>query len=261
MDDRGTRRPVSVAWHRKNVRREDRMERTVSVDSAGNSMGLYEAAPERAARGAVIVVQEAFGVNEHIQDVCRRFSAEGYLAVAPHIFHRSGDPTIAYADGAQTVPHLQQLSAEGLAADLDTTVAYLTSAGFEPDQIAVVGFCLGGSVAFLTAANQALGAAVTFYGAGIGQGRFGMPALVDRAGELKTPWLGLYGDADQSIPSDQVESLRKAVDGAAVATEIVRYPEGTHGFHCDARGSYHEASAKDAWQLTMDWLGAHLVDR
>jgi carboxymethylenebutenolidase len=236
------------------------MEHTVSVESADGAMGLYEARPDGQAAGAVIVFQEAFGVTEHIQDVCRRFSAEGYVAVAPHLFHRSGDPVIAYDDGANTVPHLKQLSAEGLEADLDATLAYLNDAGFQPAQIGVVGFCMGGSVAFLAAARRTLGAAVTFYGGGITQGRFGIPPLADLAGELKTPWLGLFGDGDQSIPVDQVESLRKEVDGT-VPAEIVRYQEAGHGFHCDARGSYHEASAKDAWQQTLRWLRANLASR
>jgi carboxymethylenebutenolidase len=237
------------------------MEHKVSVESADGTMGLFEAKPEGAARGAVIVIQEAFGVTEHIQDVCRRFAAEGYLAVAPHIFHRSGDPVIAYEEAANTVPHLKQLSAAGLEADLDATLAYLLSAGFEASQIGVAGFCLGGSVAFLEAARRALGAAVTFYGGGVTQGRFGIPPLVDLAAELKTPWLGLFGDNDQSIPVDQVEILRKAVAATDVPAEIVRYQEAGHGFHCDARDSYHEASAKEAWRQALLWLNSHLAER
>jgi carboxymethylenebutenolidase len=116
-------------------------------------------------------------------------------------------------------------------------------------------------VAFLAAARGALGAAVTFYGGGVTQGRFGIPPLADLAAELKTPWLGLFGDSDQSIPVDQVEFLRKAVDAAAVPAEIVRYPEAGHGFHCDPRDSYHEVSAKDGWQQTLRWLNAHLASR
>jgi carboxymethylenebutenolidase len=237
------------------------MERTVSVESAGGAMGLYEATPDTPARGAVIVIQEAFGVTDHIKDVCRRFSDAGYLAVAPHIFHRSGDPVIPYSEAASAVPHLTQLSAEGLEADLDATLAYVLGAGFESAQIGVVGFCLGGSVAFLVAARRALGGAVTFYGGGVTQGRFGIPPLADLAGELKTPWLGLFGDSDQSIPVDQVETLRKVVDEADEPTEIVRYPLAGHGFHCDARDSYHETSAKDAWQQTLHWLSTHLASR
>lgn len=222
-------------------------------------MNIFEARPDGQTRGAVIVVQEAFGVNDHIQDVCKRLAAEGYLAVAPHLFHRTGDPVIPYAEGAQTVEHLKGLTSEGLTADLEATFSYLAGAGFQPSQVGMIGFCMGGSVALLAAASREFGGAVTFYGGGIAQGRFGIPPLADLAGDLKTPWLGLYGDLDQSIPVDQVEALEKAVKAAPVTTEIVRYPEGGHGFHCDARGSYHEKSAKDAWQRALRWLGSGLA--
>ncbi|MHB8452253.1 MAG: dienelactone hydrolase family protein, partial [Mycobacteriales bacterium] len=99
----------------------------------------------------------------------------------------------------------------------------------------------------------------TFYGGGVSAGRFGLPSLVDMAPGLKTPWLGLYGDLDQGIPVEQVESLRDAIAKAPVPTEIVRYPEAGHGFHCDARDSYHQPSAGDAWQRTLDWFTGGLA--
>jgi carboxymethylenebutenolidase len=235
------------------------MTQTVSVDSAGSAMNLYDSEPEGDTRGAVIVIQEAFGVNEHIQDVCRRLSAEGYRAVAPHLFHRSGDPVIAYDDMQAVVPHLGQLAADGLEADIDATLEHLASVGFSDNQVGIVGFCMGGSIVVLAAVRHALGAAATFYGGGVTGGRFGMPPLLELAPDLKTPWLGLFGDEDQSIPTDQVEALREAAKKASVPTEVVRYPDATHGFHCDARDSYHEASAQDAWQRTLDWFDAHVA--
>jgi carboxymethylenebutenolidase len=113
-------------------------------------------------------------------------------------------------------------------------------------------------VAFLAGARRALGAAVTFYGGGVKEGRFGMPALVELATELKTPWLGLFGDRDQGIPVADVELLRAEAATAEVPTEIVRYPEAEHGFHCDARPSYHGLSALDAWERTLRWFKTHL---
>jgi carboxymethylenebutenolidase len=235
------------------------MTQTATVESAGSAMKLYDAAPDGALRGAVIVVQEAFGMTEHIQDVCRRFADAGYRAVAPHLFHRSGDPVIAYDDMQSVMPHLGALDAEGLAADVDAALAYLHDAGFSDDRVGIVGFCMGGSVVVFAAANHALGAAVTFYGGGVSNGRFGMPPLAELAPRLQTPWLGLFGDQDPSIPSDQVETLREAAKQAAVPTEVVRYPEAQHGFHCDARDSYHEASAKDGWARTIAWFDSHLA--
>jgi carboxymethylenebutenolidase len=235
------------------------MAQTVTVESAGSAMPAYESAPEGAARGAVIVIQEAFGITDHIEDVCRRLSAAGYHAVAPHLFHRSGDPVIAYDDMQSVMPHLGQLSAEGLESDLAATIAHLANAGFSAAQVGIVGFCMGGSVVVLAAARHPLGAAVTFYGAGVTAGRFGMPPLVELAPTLQTPWLGLFGDSDQSIPVEQVEALREAAKNAPVPTEVVRYSEAGHGFHCDARDSYHASSATDAWQRTLDWFAAHLA--
>jgi carboxymethylenebutenolidase len=235
------------------------MSQTVSVDSAGSTMNVYEAEPNGTARGAVVVIQEAFGVNGHIEDVCRRFSASGYKVVAPHLFHRSGDPVIPYDDMETVMTHMGALSREGLEADVDATLGHLADAGFSGDKVGIVGFCLGGSVVMLAAAQHALGAAVTFYGGGVAKGRFGMPPLVELAPDLKTPWLGVFGDADQSIPTDQVEALREAAKKASVPTEVVRYPEAEHGFHCDARDSYNEASAKDAWQRALAWFDAHMA--
>jgi carboxymethylenebutenolidase len=222
-------------------------------------MRIYDAEPGASARGAVIVVQEAFGVNEHIQDICDRLAAAGYRAVAPHVFHRTGDPVIAYEDMKDVMPHLGQLTSDGLASDIAATIDYLTGDGFELGQIGIVGFCMGGSVVVLAAAAHPLGAAVSFYGGGITTGRFGMPPLLELAPNLQAPWLGLFGDEDQSIPSDQVEALREAAATAAVATEVVRYPDAEHGFHCDARPSYHQSSSKDAWGRTLDWLDTNLA--
>jgi carboxymethylenebutenolidase len=235
------------------------MGENVAVKVGNDTMGLYVSRPAGDARGAVVVLQEAFGVNDHIQDVCRRFSEAGYVAAAPHLFHRSGDPILGYEDMQAVIPFIMQLTAGELEADLEATFAHLAGLGFEGRQVAVVGFCMGGSIAFLAASYWELGAAVSFYGGGITQGRFGMPPLLDLAPTLQTPWLGVFGDLDASIPVDQVEGLRTAAERAGSPTEIVRYPEATHGFHCDARDSYHESSAKDAWPRTLQWLDQHMA--
>jgi carboxymethylenebutenolidase len=237
------------------------MATTVTLATSGGDMALYDVESEGAARGAVIVLQEAFGVNDHIEDVTRRFAHAGYRAVAPHLFHRSGDPVLDYGNFEKILPHMQALTEAGLLEDLDLTLAHLHDAGFAAPRVGVVGFCMGGSVTFLAAARRALGAAVTYYGGGVAEGRFGMPSLVEMAPGLMTPWLGLYGDEDQGIPVDQVEALRAASATASVPTDIVRYPDAGHGFHCDARAdSHHEPSAADAWRRTLDWFGHHLAD-
>jgi carboxymethylenebutenolidase len=214
--------------------------------------------PTGAPIGGVVVVQEAFGVNDHIEDVCRRFAEERYLAVAPHLFHRSGDPKLGYDDLTQVRPHMEALTAEGILTDIDAALARLTGEGLPALRIGAVGFCMGGTVALITAVEREVGAAVTFYGGGVTQGRFGFPPLVELAPRLRAPWLGLFGDLDQGILVEEVEQLRAAAATAATKVEVVRYPEAGHGFHCDQRASYHAASASDAWQRTLDWFARYL---
>ena len=131
--------------------------------------------------------------------------------------------------------------------------------GYADAQIGIVGFCFGGRVSFLVALRRALGAAVGFYGGGIVTGRFPQfPALVDEVASLQTPWLGLFGDQDGSIPVDDVEQLRAALGAAPVDTEIVRYADAGHGFHCDQRADYRADDAADAWRRALDWFATHL---
>ena len=234
---------------------------TLTLDVPGGPMPLYEARPEGAARGAVIVIQEAFGVNDHIEDVTRRFAGAGYHAVAPHLFHRTGAPAFGYDNFADVVPHVMALSDTELLSDVEGALAHLRSAGWSDRQVGIVGFCMGGRVTFLVAGTLALGAAVGFYGGGIVKGRTeAMPSLLPLTTVMRTPWLGLFGDADTSIPVDEVEHLRDELNsGADVDTAIVRYPGAEHGFHCDARASYDEAAASDAWSRTLAWLDDHLA--
>jgi carboxymethylenebutenolidase len=231
---------------------------TVTLKTADGDMALYDAQPEGEARAGVIVVQEAFGVNGHIEDVTRRVAAAGYRAVAPHLFHRTGDPVIDYGDYEKLMPQFAGLSEAGILNDLDAAIAHLGEAGLPSPRIGVVGFCMGGTVAFLAAVSRPVGAAVTFYGSGVTEGRFGMGSMVELTPRLQAPWLGLYGDDDQGIPVDQVEALRGALAAAPVDAEIVRYAGAGHGFHCDMRSDYHPEAATDAWRRTLEWFGKHL---
>jgi carboxymethylenebutenolidase len=230
--------------------------RTLDLDTAHGPMPLYEARPDGGnARGAVVVVQEAFGVNSYIEDVTRRFADAGYHAVAPHLFHRSGGGTAPYDDFAKVIPLYEHLDDDGILVDIDATREHLHAAGWGDSAVGTVGFCFGGRVTFLVALRRQLGAAVGFYGGGIVTQRFPQfPPLVDEVSKLQTPWLGLFGDRDQSIPVEDVEQLRDALTAAPVATEIVRYSEASHGFHCDQRDAYDETAAKDGWNRTLAWF-------
>ena len=216
-------------------------------------------APESSPRGGVVVVQEAFGVNDHIVDVAGRLADAGYLAVVPHVFHRSGDPVLPYDDMSQIIPHFTALTADGILADVDAALAHLAEAGIALAQTGVVGFCMGGTVALAVATRRDVGAAVTFYGGGLGNGRFGFGPLIEEAPRLRAPWLGLFGNLDEGIPVDDVERLRAAAVSSGQATEVVRYADAGHGFHCDQRESYHEPSARDAWSRTIAFFDEHLT--
>ncbi|MGH9078264.1 MAG: dienelactone hydrolase family protein [Acidimicrobiales bacterium] len=229
-------------------------------------MAAYQAEPEAGqppgqARGGVVVVQEAFGVTAHIESVCRRLAAAGWTAVAPALFHRQGAPVLRYDDYASVSPLMAGLEADGIRADIGAALDHLESCGFGPGRSAIVGFCMGGTIAFHTAVDRPLGAAASFYGGGLAEGRFGFPPQLERAKSLRTPMLGLYGDRDRSIPPDQVEALRQALAGARVPAQLVRYPDAEHGFNCDHRPEvYNPQAAGDAWGRTLDWFAAHVEE-
>jgi carboxymethylenebutenolidase len=233
----------------------------LTLTTPDGPMGCYDVTPDTAPRGAVIVIQEAFGVNEHIRGVTRRFAAAGYHAVAPAMFHRAGGGTADYGDFAAVIPLFEGVTDAGILTDVDATTDHLRGAGFTDRAIGIVGFCFGGRVTFLVAARRALGAAVGFYGSGIAsKGMLPFDALIGEAGGLQTPWLGLFGDEDASIPVDDVEAIRAALVSAPVATDVVRYAGAQHGFHCEARpDNFHAEAAADAWSRTLTWLDAHLA--
>jgi carboxymethylenebutenolidase len=234
---------------------------SITVETADGPMRLYEAKPPGEARGAIIVVQEAFGVNPHIEDVTRRAAAAGYHAVAPDFFHRSGpDAVVEYGKFEKVMEYFGDLGSDAsILTDVDAALAHVHAAGFADSRIGVVGFCFGGRVSFLVALRYALGASVGFYGGGIVTGRFPQfPALVEEVASLQTPWLGLFGDQDASIPVEDVETLRGALESAKVDTDIVRYADAGHGFHCDQRPDYRPDDAADAWRRALDWFASHL---
>ncbi|HWL37205.1 MAG TPA: dienelactone hydrolase family protein [Frankiaceae bacterium] len=208
--------------------------------------------------GGVIVIQEAFGVTEHIEDVVRRFEAEGYAACAPDLYHGT---TFGYDDGWNTIrPVMDALTGDGILADVDAAIAALGERGVPKSRVAIVGFCMGGTVALWAGAMRELGAAVSFYGGGVTTSRWpGVPPLVEVAPGLRTPWLGLYGDKDKGIPVEQVEALRAAAALAPVPTRIERFAGAGHAFFNDARkASYDATAAEAAWPMVLSWLRMNL---
>lgn len=230
------------------------------VTTADGPMDLYVALPAGEPRGGIVVIQEAFGVTAHIEQVCELLAAAGHVAVAPALFHRQDKHVFAYDDIPAVMPAMSALTLEALDADLDAAFGHLTALGFAPSQTGIVGFCMGGSVTLYAAGTRALGAAITFYGGGIAKARFGMPAGLESGASLRSPWMGLYGDRDQGIPVDEVEQLRSVAAAADVDSEIVRYANGLHGFNCDDRPDVFDAEiAADARERMVAWFDRYLA--
>jgi carboxymethylenebutenolidase len=203
----------------------------------------------------VIVIQEAFGVDAHVKEVCQRFAGDGWLAVAPHLFYRSGGGTISYEDKDGMTRHLGPLSDTGTLDDIDATMAFVEGRGIPAERTALVGFCLGGRVSFLVAGHRAIGATVGFYGGGIVHGRSETrPSLLGLVPAMKTPWLGLFGATDPTIPAEEVDVLEDALAAAPVDIEVVRFPEAGHAFFNDYKSSFAPEAAADAWARTCAWL-------
>jgi carboxymethylenebutenolidase len=233
----------------------------VKIPVADGEMPAYRATP--ASGGpfpTVLVVQEIFGVHEHIQDVCRRFAKAGYLAIAPSLYARQGDPS-KIADVQQLVTEIvAKVPDAQVMADLDATVAWAEKhASADPARLAITGFCWGGRITWLYAAHSVkLRAGVAWYGRLVTPSDPLHPKQpIDVAASLHAPVLGLYGGEDSGIPLADVERMRAALLAAKSPSEIVVYPGAPHGFHADYRPSYREADAKDGWQRTLAWFAKH----
>lgn len=232
-----------------------------SIPSQGEDMPAYQARPKQndAPLPVVIVVQEIFGVHEHIRDICRRLALEGYLAIAPELYFREGDPNdysdipTLFSNLVSKVPDAQVL------ADLDHVASWAARNGGDPHRLMVTGFCWGGRISWLYAAhNPQLKAAVAWYGKLMGEKTLNSPKHpVDIATDLNAPVLGLYGGQDTGIPLDTVETMRQALRAANAKAEIVVYPDAGHAFNADYRPSYHAESAKDGWQRMLAWFSQY----
>jgi carboxymethylenebutenolidase len=217
----------------------------------------YRAAPDGVSRPPVVlVVEEIFGVHEHIRDVCRRLAKRGYFAVAPELFARQGDPT-KIDDPRRIVAEIVAKTPDRVVmTDLDATVAWADGEGADVGKLGITGFCWGGRIVWLYAAHsEKLRAGVAWYGRLDGSRTVLQPRYpFDVTPLLKAPVLGLYGGADESIGPEQVKRMRGGLDAVRSKSEIVVYPDAPHGFFADYRPSYREAAARDGWQRLLDWF-------
>lgn len=233
----------------------------------GQDMACYVSHPPPSAGTsfpAIIVVQEAFGVTRHIEKVCDRFAQEGYVAVAPALYHREHpNPKLGYGDG--DVParnrYMGALRDEELVEDLNVTVNYLQNRfpRTRGRRIGIVGYCVGGRITYLAATScPGISAASVYYGGRIlvpfGDG----PAPIDLSHQIKVPVMGNFGALDTNPTPEDVAKIEAKLKAAGVTYDFKMYPQAGHGFNCDERASYHEASAKDALARTLAWFDKYV---
>lgn len=236
----------------------------VSIAVKGFQLPAYRAMPKGGQNlPVVLVISEIFGVHEYIADTCRRLARAGYLAIAPDLFVRQGDP-MAYGEMAKLmteviakVPDAQVMS------DLDAAVQWAGANGGDAKKLAITGFCWGGRITWLYAAHSPVKAGVAWYGRLQGSKNDLQPSHpLDLVGQLKAPVLGLYGGQDTGIPLESVEAMKAALKSgspAAKASEFVIYPDAPHAFHADYRPSYREQPAQDGWARMQAWFKQHGV--
>ncbi len=232
----------------------------LELTTADGPMRLHVAHPANAPTAGVIVLMEAFGLNNHIEGLVDRLAAEGFLAVAPDLYHRYEKKVAGYKEMDEIIEMMSKMSDSQILSDVDAAIKYLANHEIAADKVGVTGFCMGGRVAFLTAISRVVGAAVTFYGAGIAtKGYFpGMGKLADSHNDLSCPWLGLFGDLDTMIPIDALEEMRLQLQNNTQTTEIVRYGDADHGFCCEERPFYNAEAAVDAWKRMVGWFNTYL---
>ena len=236
----------------------------VKIPVRDGEMPGYRAMPARGKNFPVaLVVQEIFGVHEHIKDICRRFAKLGYLAVAPSLYYRQGDTTQLKMEDVMKV--VARVPDEQVMADLDSTAAWARSTGkSDGKRVGITGFCWGGRIVWLYSAHsKEVDAGVAWYGRLVAAPNQPANPLtpkqpIDMVEQMNAPVLGLYGGKDQGIPLESVERMRAALKAskskAARESEIIVYPEAGHGFHADYRPSYNREAATDGWQRLQAWF-------
>ncbi len=232
--------------------------------SGGGTMGGFVARPASGGpHPAVVVYMEIFGVNSHIQDVVQRVAGEGYVAIAPDFFHRTGAGIeLGYDDAGMEkgMSLLNQLVADEMVSDARDAVAYARDRDDTTDAVGCMGFCIGGHMAYLTACEADVAASASFYGGGVAapEGLGGGPSTVSRTEGIEGRILCLFGGEDALIPSDQVDAIRTALGKAGTDHEVVVYQGSDHGFFCDQRATYDADAAKDAWRRVKELFSSTL---
>ena len=236
----------------------------ISYEVNGFKVPAYRAAPAgRTNLPVVLVIQEIFGVHEYIADTARRFAKAGYLAIAPELYARQGDPS-SYGEMSKLMAEVvSKVPDAQVMADLDGALRWAEANGGNVRKAGITGFCWGGRITWLYAAHAPIQAGVAWYGRLVGTESPLTPKHpVDLAASLKAPVLGLYGGADTGIPLDTVDKMKAALAAgspAARASQFVVYPDAPHAFHADYRPSFRQGPAEDGWKRALEWFRTHGV--
>jgi carboxymethylenebutenolidase len=221
------------------------------------TMRAWVARPkEEGAYPGLLVFQEAFGVNAHIRDIAGRFAREGFVAVAPELFHRTGAGFDGrYDDFPSAVPHMKALNDASMGADLRAAHDWVRGSIGAELPIFAIGYCMGGRAAFLAALTLPLAGAISYYGGGIAPSATN-PGLLGRVSGIQAPLLLFWGGRDKHIPPEQVRAVTDALRATGKNFVNVEISNADHAFFCDARASYSPAAALLAWPLTLAFLRA-----
>ncbi|HEY6328305.1 MAG TPA: dienelactone hydrolase family protein [Blastocatellia bacterium] len=228
----------------------------MNVKEGDTTMAGFVARPpaDHQRRPGLMVFQEAFGVNAHIRDVTARFAAQGYVAIAPELFHRTAPGFQgSYDDIDAAMTQLRTLMIEGIQADVRAAYNWLVNdQGTDPDRIACVGFCMGGRVSFIADATVPLRAAISYYGGGIA------PGLINHSENLHGPILFYWGGLDKHIPATQHRAVIDVLTAVGKDFINVEFSKADHGFFCDERSTYNQKAAEQSWALSLEFLRANL---
>lgn len=233
---------------------------TVQLNTSDGKMDAYVAQPKNGGNyPGVVVIQEAFGINDHIKKITDRIAAEGYIAIAPDIYHRESERIIPYSEMPKAIAAMQRVVDGKAMEDVGAAIAHLKSqSNVKAGSVGVIGFCMGGRLTYLAAAHHAndITCAVPYYGGGIPMGN---PSPLSRTKEIKCPMYLFFGAKDQLIPKDHVDQIKADLTANRVPFQLEVYPDAGHGFFCDDRAmSYNEGAAKNAWEKTKAFFAQHL---
>jgi carboxymethylenebutenolidase len=236
------------------------VKQDIMIQTGGEQMPCHIARPVSGGPyPALVVVMEAFGLNDNIKNLTDRFAAEGFVAIAPNLYFRFPDNVVPYTELPRAISLMGKLDDEQVVGDMNASISYLKTLREAKPGVGTTGFCMGGRVAFLAAArNSEVKASAPFYGGGMTTARPGGKAPIDYAANLKAKVMAFFGGKDSFIPLADVDKFRDALKQAGKDPEVVLYADAEHGFMCDERPSYHPQHAKEAWGKVISFFKQQL---